>query len=242
MLKVVDVVVEKVYKGECKISWMEIYIGEKFIQVYGQDVWLFVEIFDLICEYCVVIKGLLIIFVGGGICFLNVVLCQELDFYICLCLVCYYQGILSLVKYFELIDMVIFCENLEDIYVGIEWKVDFVDVEKVIKFLCEEMGVKKICFLEYCGIGIKLCLEEGIKCLVCVVIEYVIVNDCDFVILVYKGNIMKFIEGVFKDWGYQLVCEEFGGELIDGGLWLKVKNLNIGKEIVIKDVIVDVFL
>lgn len=221
---------------------MEIYIGEKFIQVYGQDVWLFVEIFDLIREYRVVIKGSLIISVGGGIRFLNVVLRQELDFYICLRSVRYYQGILSSVKYFELIDMVIFRENSEDIYAGIEWKVDFVDVEKVIKFLREEMGVKKIRFSEYCGIGIKSCSEEGIKRLVRVAIEYVIVNDRDFVILVYKGNIMKFIEGAFKDWGYQLAREEFGGELIDGGSWLKVKNSNIGKEIVIKDVIVDVFL
>lgn len=242
MLKVVDAAVEKAYKGERKIFWMEIYTGEKFTQVYGQDVWLLAETFDLICEYCVAIKGLLTTFVGGGICFLNVALRQELDFYICLRLVRYYQGTLSPVKHFELTDMVIFCENLEDIYAGIEWKADFADAEKVIKFLREEMGVKKICFLEHCGIGIKLCLEEGTKRLVCAAIEYAIANDCDFVTLVHKGNIMKFTEGAFKDWGYQLAREEFGGELIDGGPWLKVKNLNTGKEIVIKDVIADAFL
>lgn len=138
--------------------------------------------------------------------------------------------------------MVIFRENSEDIYAGIEWKADSADAEKVIKFLREEMGVKKIRFPEHCGIGIKPCSEEGTKRLVRAAIEYAIANDRDSVTLVHKGNIMKFTEGAFKDWGYQLAREEFGGELIDGGPWLKVKNPNTGKEIVIKDVIADAFL
>ncbi len=174
MLKVVDAAVEKAYKGERKISWMEIYTGEKSTQVYGQDVWLPAETLDLIREYRVAINS--------------------------------------------------------------------ADAEKVIKFLREEMGVKKIRFPEHCGIGIKPCSEEGTKRLVRAAIEYAIANDRDSVTLVHKGNIMKFTEGAFKDWGYQLAREEFGGELIDGGPWLKVKNPNTGKEIVIKDVIADAFL
>ncbi|HCN9396692.1 NADP-dependent isocitrate dehydrogenase [Escherichia coli] len=242
MLKVVDAAVEKAYKGERKISWMEIYTGEKSTQVYGQDVWLPAETLDLIREYRVAIKGPLTTPVGGGIRSLNVALRQELDLYICLRPVRYYQGTPSPVKHPELTDMVIFRENSEDIYAGIEWKADSADAEKVIKFLREEMGVKKIRFPEHCGIGIKPCSEEGTKRLVRAAIEYAIANDRDSVTLVHKGNIMKFTEGAFKDWGYQLAREEFGGELIDGGPWLKVKNPNTGKEIVIKDVIADAFL
>ncbi|EMS9370507.1 NADP-dependent isocitrate dehydrogenase, partial [Shigella flexneri] len=204
MLKVVDAAVEKAYKGERKISWMEIYTGEKSTQVYGQDVWLPAETLDLIREYRVAIKGPLTTPVGGGIRSLNVALRQELDLYICLRPVRYYQGTPSPVKHPELTDMVIFRENSEDIYAGIEWKADSADAEKVIKFLREEMGVKKIRFPEHCGIGIKPCSEEGTKRLVRAAIEYAIANDRDSVTLVHKGNIMKFTEGAFKDWGYQL--------------------------------------
>lgn len=173
---------------------------------------------------------------------LNVALRQELDLYVCLRPVRYYQGTPSPVKHPELTDMVIFRENSEDIYAGIEWKADSADAEKVIKFLREEMGVKKIRFPEHCGIGIKPCSEEGTKRLVRAAIEYAITNDRDSVTLVHKGNIMKFTEGAFKDWGYQLAKEEFGGELIDGGPWQKIKNPNTGKEIIVKDVIADAFL
>ncbi|XNM70382.1 NADP-dependent isocitrate dehydrogenase [Escherichia coli] len=174
--------------------------------------------------------------------FSNVALRQELDLYVCLRPVRYYQGTPSPVKHPELTDMVIFRENSEDIYAGIEWKADSADAEKVIKFLREEMGVKKIRFPEHCGIGIKPCSEEGTKRLVRAAIEYAITNDRDSLTLVHKGNIMKFTEGAFKDWGYQLIREEFGGELIDGGPWQKIKNPNTGKEIIIKDVIADAFL
>ncbi len=241
MLKVVDAAVRKPIKASENLL-MEIYTGEKSTQVYGQDVWLPAETLDLIREYRVAIKGPLTTPVGGGIRSLNVALRQELDLDICLCPVRYYQGTPSPVKHPELTDMVIFRENSEDIYAGIEWKADSADAEKVIKFLREEMGVKKIRFPEHCGIGIKPCSEEGTKRLVRAAIEYAIANDCDSVTLVHKGNIMKFTEGAFKDWGYQLAREEFGGELIDGGPWLKVKNPNTGKEIVIKDVIADAFL
>ena len=202
MLKVVDAAVEKAYKGERKISWMEIYTGEKSTQVYGQDVWLPAETLDLIRDYRVAIKGPLTTPVGGGIRSLNVALRQELDLYVCLRPVRYYQGTPSPVKHPELTDMVIFRENSEDIYAGIEWKADSADAEKVIKFLREEMGVKKIRFPEHCGIGIKPCSEEGTKRLVRAAIEYAITNDRDSVTLVHKGNIMKFTEGAFKDWGY----------------------------------------
>jgi isocitrate dehydrogenase len=190
----------------------------------------------------VAIKGPLTTPVGGGIRSLNVALRQELDLYVCLRPVRYYQGTPSPVKHPELTDMVIFRENSEDIYAGIEWKADSAEAEKVIKFLRDEMGVKKIRFPEHCGIGIKPCSEEGTKRLVRAAIEYAITNDRDSLTLVHKGNIMKFTEGAFKDWGYQLIREEFGGELIDGGPWQKVKNPNTGKEIVVKDVIADAFL
>ena len=236
MIRVVDAAVEKAYNGERKISWMEVYTGEKSTKVYGQDVWLPAETLDLIRDYRVAIKGPLTTPVGGGIRSLNVALRQELDLYICLRPVRYYQGTPSPVKHPELTDMVIFRENSEDIYAGIEWKADSAEADKVIKFLREEMGVKKIRFPEHCGIGIKPCSEEGTKRLVRAAIEYAITNDRESVTLVHKGNIMKFTEGAFKDWGYQLAREEFGGELIDGGPWVKIKNPNNGKEIIVKDV------
>lgn len=237
MIHVVDAAVKKAYHGERKISWMEIYTGEKSTHVYGKDVWLPDETLDLIRDYRVAIKGPLTTPVGGGIRSLNVALRQQLDLYVCLRPVRYYQGTPSPVKQPELTDMVIFRENAEDIYAGIEWKAGSAEADKVIKFLRDEMGVKKIRFPEQCGIGVKPCSEEGTKRLVRAAIEYAITNDRDSVTLVHKGNIMKFTEGAFKDWGYELAREEFGGELIDGGPWLKIKNPNTGKEIVVKDVI-----
>ncbi|EEB44065.1 isocitrate dehydrogenase, NADP-dependent [Providencia alcalifaciens DSM 30120] len=242
MLKVVDAAVKKAYNGERKISWMEIYTGEKSTQLYGKDVWLPQETLDLIRDYRVSIKGPLTTPVGGGIRSLNVALRQQLDLYICLRPVRYYKGTPSPVKQPELTDMVIFRENSEDIYAGIEWKAGSAEADKVIKFLQNEMGVTKIRFPQNCGIGIKPCSEEGTKRLVRAAIEYAIDNSRDSVTLVHKGNIMKFTEGAFKDWGYQLAQEEFGGELIDGGPWVKIKNPKTGKDIIVKDVIADAFL
>ena len=242
MLKVVDAAVEKAYKGEKKISGMEIYTGEKSTKIYGDDVWLPAETMDAMREYHVGIKGPLTTPVGGGIRSLNVALRQELDLYVCLRPVRYYEGTPSPVKQPELTDMVIFRENAEDIYAGIEWKADSAEAKKVIDFLQNEMGVKKIRFPENCGIGIKPMSEAGTKRLVRAALEYVIDNDRDSLTLVHKGNIMKFTEGAFKDWGYQLAREEFGAELIDGGPWCQFKNPKTGKNIIVKDVIADAFL
>ncbi|OAT22557.1 NADP-dependent isocitrate dehydrogenase [Proteus myxofaciens] len=242
MLKVVDAAVEKAYGKERKIEWMEVYTGEKSTQVYGKDIWLPEETLDLIREYRVSIKGPLTTPVGGGIRSLNVALRQQLDLYVCLRPVRYYKGTPSPVKRPDLTDMVIFRENSEDIYAGIEWKAGSAEADKVIKFLQDEMGVTKIRFPQECGIGIKPCSEEGTKRLVRAAIEYAIDNDRDSVTLVHKGNIMKFTEGAFKDWGYELAREEFGGELLDGGPWVKIKNPKSGKEIIVKDVIADAFL
>lgn len=242
MIKVVDAAVAKAYHGERKIAWMEIYTGEKATQVYGPDVWLPDETLALIRDYRVAIKGPLTTPVGGGIRSLNVALRQQLDLYICLRPVRYYQGTPSPVKQPELTNMVIFRENAEDIYAGIEWKADSPEAKKVINFLREEMGVNKIRFTDHCGIGVKPCSEQGTKRLVRAAIEYAIANDRESVTLVHKGNIMKFTEGAFKDWGYQLARDEFGGEPIDGGPWVVVKNPRNGKTIVIKDVIADAFL
>lgn len=242
MIKVVDAAVAKAYNGERKISWMEIYTGEKSTQLYGPDVWLPAETLDLIREYHVAIKGPLTTPVGGGIRSLNVALRQELDLYICLRPVRYYEGTPSPVKRPDLTDMVIFRENAEDIYAGIEWKADSAEAKKVIDFLRTEMGVTKIRFPENCGIGIKPMSAAGTQRLVRAAIEYAIDNDRESVTLVHKGNIMKFTEGAFKDWGYQLAREEFDAELIDGGPWCQFKNPKTGKTIVVKDVIADAFL
>ncbi|WP_049241139.1 NADP-dependent isocitrate dehydrogenase [Morganella morganii] len=242
MIKVVDAAVKKAYGGKREISWMEIYTGEKSTKLYGSDVWLPDETLDFIRDYRVAIKGPLTTPVGGGIRSLNVALRQILDLYVCLRPVRYYAGTPSPVKQPELTDMVIFRENAEDIYAGIEWKAGSAEADKVIKFLQDEMGVTKIRFPQDCGIGIKPCSEEGTKRLVRAAINYAIDNDRDSVTLVHKGNIMKFTEGAFKDWGYELAREEFGGELLDGGPWLSLKNPKTGKQIIIKDVIADAFL
>lgn len=210
MLNVVNAAVEKAYKGERKIAWMEIYTGEKSTHVYGEGAWLPAETLDFIREYCVAIKGPLTTPVGGGIRSLNVALRQELDLYICLRPVRYYEGTPSPVKRPDLTDMVIFRENAEDIYAGIEWKADSAEANKVIAFLQNEMGVKKIRFPESCGIGIKPMSKAGTERLVRAAIEYAIDNDRDSVTLVHKGNIMKFTEGGFRQWGYDVAAQEFG--------------------------------
>ncbi len=242
MIKVVDKAVEKAYGTKRAISWMEIYCGEKATRVYGPDVWMPEETFDALREYVISIKGPLTTPVGGGIRSLNVALRQELDLYVCQRPVRWFKGVPSPVHHPELTDMVIFRENSEDIYAGIEWKAGSEDAIKIIKFLREEMGVKKIRFTDNCGIGIKPVSKEGTQRLVRKAIQFAIDNDKPSVTLVHKGNIMKFTEGAFKEWGYELAMERFGGELIDGGPWVKIKNPKTGKDIIIKDVIADAFL
>jgi isocitrate dehydrogenase len=242
MIKVVDAAVKKVYGGDRKISWMEIYAGEKATQVYGEDVWLPDETVDAVKEYVVSIKGPLTTPVGGGLRSLNVKLRQDLDLYLCLRPIRYYDGVPSPVKHPEKTNMVIFRENSEDIYAGIEWAAGSPEVKKVIDFLLNEMGVTKIRFPESSGIGIKPVSADGTKRLVRKAIQYAIDNDCPSVTIVHKGNIMKFTEGGFKNWGYELAKEEFGAVEIDGGPWCKMTNPNTGKEILVNDVIADNFL
>ncbi|MCA8203605.1 NADP-dependent isocitrate dehydrogenase [Burkholderia sp. AU33545] len=242
MIKVVDAAIAHAYKGKRKIHWMEIFAGEKATKVYGPDVWLPDETLQVLKEYVVSIKGPLTTPVGGGIRSLNVALRQELDLYVCLRPVQYFKGVPSPVREPQKIDMVIFRENSEDIYAGIEWAAGSEQAKKVIKFLQEEMGVKKIRFPETSGIGVKPVSTEGTERLVRKAIQYAIDNDRKSVTLVHKGNIMKFTEGLFRDAGYALAQKEFGGELIDGGPWMRVKNPKTGNEIVIKDSIADAFL
>lgn len=242
MIRVVDAAVEKAYGGAKKISWMEVYAGEKATRVYDKDTWLPQETLDYIKEYVVSIKGPLTTPIGGGIRSLNVALRQQLDLYICERPVRWFEGVPSPVKHPDYVDMVIFRENSEDIYAGIEWAADTPEADKVIKFLKDEMGVKKIRFDRHCGIGIKPVSKEGTQRLVKAAIQYAIDNDRKSVTLVHKGNIMKFTEGAFKNWGYEVAKEQFGGELIDQGPWMKIKTPNNGHEIVIKDCIADAFL
>ncbi|MGL5292236.1 MAG: NADP-dependent isocitrate dehydrogenase [Aeromonas sp.] len=242
MLRVVNAAVEKAYKGARSIAWMEIYTGEKSTYLYGEGAWLPAETLDLIRQYCVAIKGPLTTPVGGGIRSLNVALRQALDLYICLRPVRYYSGTPSPVKHPELTDMVIFRENAEDIYAGIEWQADSPEAKKLITFLQQEMGVTSIRFPDVCGIGIKPMSRAGTERLVRAAIRYAIDNDRDSVTLVHKGNIMKFTEGAFKEWGYALAQQEFGAKPIDGGPWCAFDNPKTGKTMVIKDVIADAFL
>jgi len=242
MLKVVDAAVAKAYGGVRRISWMEIYAGEKATNVYGPDVWLPEETLDVLKDYVVSIKGPLTTPVGGGIRSLNVALRQELDLYVCLRPVRYFAGVPSPLKQPEKTDMVIFRENSEDIYAGIEWAAGSEGVKKVIDFLTSEMGVKKIRFPESSGLGIKPVSREGTERLVRKAIQYAIDNDKPSVTIVHKGNIMKYTEGGFRDWAYALAQTEFGAELIDGGPWCKFKNPRTGRDIMIKDSIADAFL
>ena len=242
MLKVVNSAVEKAYEGKKSIAWMEIYSGEKATRIYGADEWLPVETLDAMREFLVGIKGPLTTPVGGGIRSLNVALRQELDLYLCLRPIHYFEGVPSPLKHPELTEMVIFRENTEDIYAGIEWAAGTPEADKLIKYLQDEMGVTGIRFPTECGIGIKPVSKEGSTRLVRRAIQYAIDNDKPSVTLVHKGNIMKFTEGAFKDWGYQLAREEFGAQLLDGGPWCTLKNPNNGNEIIIKDVIADAML
>ncbi|MBI6955683.1 NADP-dependent isocitrate dehydrogenase [Pseudomonas sp. B21-023] len=242
MIKVVDAAVEKAYGGKRKIAWMEVYAGEKATQVYDQDTWLPQETLDAVKDYVVSIKGPLTTPVGGGIRSLNVALRQQLDLYVCLRPVVWFQGVPSPVKKPGDVDMVIFRENSEDIYAGIEWKAGSPEANKVIKFLKEEMGVTKIRFDQDCGIGVKPVSKEGTKRLVRKALQYVVDNDRKSLTLVHKGNIMKFTEGAFKDWGYEVARDEFGAELLDGGPWMKFKNPRTGREVIVKDAIADAML
>jgi len=240
MQRVVDSAVEKAYGGRRRISWMEIYAGEKATQIYGPDVWLPEETLQAAKEFVVSIKGPLTTPVGGGIRSINVALRQQLDLYICLRPVRYFSGVPSPVKNPEKTDMVIFRENSEDIYAGIEWEAESESARKVIDFLIKDMGVTSIRFPQTAGIGIKPVSKEGTERLVRKAIQYAIDNQRQSVTLVHKGNIMKFTEGAFKKWGYALAAGEFGAELLDGGPWMKLPAENGGG--IIKDVIADAFL
>jgi isocitrate dehydrogenase len=242
MLKVVDAAVAKCYAGKRRIHWMEIYAGEKATRVYGPDVWLPDETLQIVKDYVISIKGPLTTPVGGGIRSLNVTLRQQLDLYVCLRPVRYFKGVPSPVKAPEKVDMVIFRENSEDIYAGIEYEAGSDKARKLIKFLKEEMGATKIRFPETSAIGVKPVSIEGTERLVRKALQYAIDNDKPSVTLVHKGNIMKYTEGGFRDWGYALAQKEFGGQLIDGGPWVKVKNPKSGRDIIVKDVIADAFL
>jgi isocitrate dehydrogenase len=242
MMKVVDAAVAKSYGGKKQIRWMEIYAGEKSTQIYGPDVWLPEETLTVLRDYVVSIKGPLTTPVGGGIRSLNVALRQELDLYVCLRPIQYFTGVPSPVKEPEKTNMVIFRENSEDIYAGIEFEAQSEKAKRLIKILQDDFGVKKIRFPDTSGIGIKPVSKQGTERLVRKAIQYAIDNDKSSVTLVHKGNIMKFTEGGFRDWGYGLAQTEFGAQLIDGGPWCKFKNPKSGKDIVVKDVIADAFL
>ena len=242
MIKVVDAAVNKAYAGKRKISWMEVYAGEKATQVYDQDTWLPQETLDAVKDYVVSIKGPLTTPVGGGIRSLNVALRQQLDLYVCLRPVRWFEGVPSPVKKPGDVDMTIFRENSEDIYAGIEWKAGSPEAIKVIKFLKEEMGVTKIRFDQNCGIGVKPVSKEGTKRLVRKALQYVVDNDRESLTIVHKGNIMKFTEGAFKEWAYEVAAEEFGATLLDGGPWMQFKNPKTGRNVIVKDAIADAML
>jgi len=242
MLKVVDAAVAKAYGGKRKIHWMEVYAGEKSTKVYGPDVWLPEETLTVVRDYVVSIKGPLTTPVGGGIRSLNVALRQELDLYVCLRPVQYFEGVPSPVKEPQKTNMVIFRENSEDIYAGIEFEAESEKAKRLITVLQDDFGVKKIRFPNTSGIGVKPVSKEGTQRLVRKAIQYAIDNNKPSVTIVHKGNIMKFTEGGFRDWAYDLAAKEFGGELIDGGPWMKVRSPKTGKDITIKDSIADAFL
>lgn len=242
MKNVIDAAVAKAYGGEKKIHWMEVYAGEKATRLYGPDEWFPQETFDALREYAVSIKGPMTTPVGGGIRSLNVALRQELDLYQCVRPVRYFNGVPSPLKDPTRTNMVIFRENTEDIYAGVEWQAETEDAKKLIDYLQKEMEVRKIRFPETSGIGIKPISREGTQRLVRAAIRYAIENDRSSVTIVHKGNIMKFTEGAFRDWSYELAQQEFGAQPLDGGPWCSFKNPNTGKEIVVKDAIADAFL
>jgi isocitrate dehydrogenase len=241
MIKVIDAAVAKAYNGTKKISWMEVYCGEKAADLYEGD-WFPVETLEAVQEYIVSIKGPLTTPVGGGFRSLNVALRQELDLFVCQRPVRWFSGVPSPVKEPHKVDMCIFRENSEDIYAGIEWKAGSEGADKIIKFLQDEMSVSKIRFDSNCGIGVKPVSEQGTKRLVAKAIQYAIDQDKPSVTLVHKGNIMKFTEGAFCDWGYEVARDSFGGKALDGGPWHVITNPTTGKDIIIKDVIADAML
>jgi isocitrate dehydrogenase len=242
MIKVVDAAVSKAYDDKRRISWMEVYAGEKATQVYDQDTWLPEETLEAVKDYVVSIKGPLTTPVGGGIRSLNVALRQQLDLYVCLRPVRWFEGVPSPVKKPGDVDMTIFRENSEDIYAGIEWKAGSAEATKVIRFLQEEMGVTKIRFDQDCGIGVKPVSREGTRRLARKALQYVVDNDRKSLTIVHKGNIMKFTEGAFKEWAYEIAAEEFGATLLDGGPWMQFKNPRTGRDVVVKDAIADAML
>ena len=242
MMKVVDAAVAKAYAGKRKIHWMEIYAGEKSTRVYGPDVWLPEETLEAIKDYVVSIKGPLTTPVGGGIRSLNVALRQQLDLYVCLRPVRYFKGVPSPLRHPEKTNMVIFRENSEDIYAGIEFAAESEQAKMLIEFLQTKLGVTKIRFPNTSGIGVKPVSREGTERLVRKAMQYVIDNYRSSLTIVHKGNIMKYTEGGFRDWAYDLAQKEFGAELIDGGPWCKFKNPKTGREIIVKDSIADAFL
>ncbi|WP_293169926.1 NADP-dependent isocitrate dehydrogenase [Oceanithermus sp.] len=241
---VLDAAVEKAYGGQRKIAWMEVYAGEKANEVYGEPIWLPQETLDAINEYLIAIKGPLTTPVGGGIRSINVALRQKLDLYACVRPVRYFEGVPSPVKHPELVNMIIFRENTEDIYAGIEWPAGSDEVKKILEWLKSEFpdAYAKIRFPDTAGLGLKPVSAEGTKRLVEAAINYAIEQDLPSVTLVHKGNIMKFTEGAFRDWGYEVAREKFGAEPLDGGPWHVMKNPRTGKEIIIKDVIADAML
>ncbi|MDA1118618.1 MAG: NADP-dependent isocitrate dehydrogenase [Proteobacteria bacterium] len=242
MVKVVDAAVNKAYGGKKKIVWMEMYAGEKSCKVYGENVWLPDETLDAAREYVVSIKGPLTTPVGGGIRSINVALRQALDLYVCLRPIRWFKGVPSPVKEPEKTDMVIFRENSEDIYAGIEWAANSPEAKKLIKYLIDEMKVTKIRFPDTSAIGIKPVSSQGSERLIRKAFQYAVDNDRKSVTLVHKGNIQKFTEGGFRDWGYGLAQKEFGAKPVDGGPWCSFKNPKSGREIMVKDVITDAFL
>ena len=242
MLKVVDAAVQRAYGGRRRIAWMEIYAGEKSLRIYGEGEWLPAETLAAMREFIVGIKGPMTTPVGGGIRSLNVALRQELDLFVCLRPVRWFKGVPSPVVAPEKTDMVIFRENTEDIYAGVEWEADSEEANRVIAFLQQEMGVHKIRFPQHCGVGIKPISVEGTERLVRKALQYAIDEDRTSLTLVHKGNIMKFTEGAFKDWGYRLAAREFGATPLDGGPWHELTNPVSGRRIVIKDMIADAML
>ncbi len=237
-----DAAVKAAYGDTRKIAWMEVYAGEKSNEVYGPNTWLPDETVELCRDYLVSIKGPLTTPVGGGIRSINVAMRQLLDLYVCLRPVRWFKGVPSPVLHPELTDMVIFRENTEDIYAGIEWMNGTPEAKKVIDFLMQEMGVKKIRFPESSSIGIKPVSQEGSERLIKAAIDYAIANDRKSVTFVHKGNIQKFTEGAFRDWGYALAKRDYGAQPIDGGPWCTLRNPNTGREIIVKDCICDAFL
>ena len=242
MMKVVDAAVRRAYDGKRAIAWMEIYAGEKSLDVYGPDVWLPEETLAAMREFLVGIKGPMTTPVGGGIRSLNVALRQHLDLYVCQRPVRWLQGVPSPVRAPEKTDMVIFRENTEDIYAGVEWEAGSAEADRVIGFLRDEMDVQKIRFTENCGIGVKPISVAGTQRLVRKALQYAIAENRSSVTFVHKGNIMKFTEGAFKDWGYQLAVEEFGATPLDGGPWHQITHPETEERIVVKDMIADAML